>query len=232
MIVDAQVEASDIYVGTFKDCHDAYLVTNSICRNDTVGRAGNYHCKVKAVKNGKSFHIDYFFYADSEGWHYENSQGFKGIVSPSKSPVTQKILDTVIENKNMGIANIPASRIALGNIHYGTWFEDVIRMYGRPTHKSSDGYTSYWGDKFEIFDANPGTVIRNITTKSADGLKTPDGVGVGMSANVLTNVYGRANLVSQDSSGHTVYVYPTSSVCLSFLVSGGIIREISIYLRT
>ena len=101
MISAAQVEASDIYVGTFKDGHDAYLVTSSICHNATVGRAGNYHCKVKAIKNGKSFHIDYFFYADSEGWHYENSQGFKGIVSPSKSPVTQKILDTVIENKNM-----------------------------------------------------------------------------------------------------------------------------------
>lgn len=101
-------------------------------------------------------------------------------------------------------------------------------MYGRPTHKSSDGYTSYWGDKFEIFDANPGTVIRNITTKSANGLKTPDGVGVGMSENVLTNVYGRANLVSQDSSEYTVYIYPTSNGCLMFRVSGGIIREIDI----
>ena len=100
MLVGGQVnqaEAADYYVGTYKDGNDAYLMTETIRHDNTAGRAGIWYCTVKAVKENNAFYIDYTFYADSEGWKYENSQGFHAKVT-YRTPIAQRILDYMVPN--------------------------------------------------------------------------------------------------------------------------------------
>ena len=92
-----QAEAADCYVGTYKDGNDAYLMTETIHHDNTVGRAGIWYCTVKVVKGNNAFYIDYTFYADSEGWKYENSQGFHAKVT-YRTPIAQRILDYMVPN--------------------------------------------------------------------------------------------------------------------------------------
>ena len=92
-----QVEAADYYVGTYKDGNDAYLMTETIRHDNTVARAGIWYCTVKAVKGNNAFYIDYTFYADSEGWKYQNTQGFHAKVT-YRTPIAQRILDYMVPN--------------------------------------------------------------------------------------------------------------------------------------
>ena len=48
-------EATDYYVGNFRDGNKAYVVTESIKNPDY----HDYKCTVKAVKGNNSFYIDY-----------------------------------------------------------------------------------------------------------------------------------------------------------------------------
>lgn len=84
-----KVEASDYYVGTFKDGYDAYLMTETLDRVTS-----EFKCTVKARKNSNMFYIYYRFWWNHEVWSYSNSQGFSGVVS-RRTPVARNILKYV-----------------------------------------------------------------------------------------------------------------------------------------
>ena len=91
-------EAREVYCGTFRDGHEAYLLTETAYYEDAANRM--YFCTVRAVKGSSSFTIKYKFWYEyidagyNKGWYYENSQGFTGILS-SKTPVARNIFKKV-----------------------------------------------------------------------------------------------------------------------------------------
>ena len=92
-IYASTVEASDYYVGTYKDGYKAYVVTGSVRNPDY----DDYRCTIKAVKGGEFFFIDYHLWGVAHGWAYENSQGFGDRISRSKTPVAYNIFVYVLK---------------------------------------------------------------------------------------------------------------------------------------
>ena len=82
---------SGIYVGTFRDGYDAYLVMSASAARIEGNRFG---CTVMAVKGNDSILIRYDFWR-ADGWYFSNSQGFRKKVT-SQTPVAQRILDLYI----------------------------------------------------------------------------------------------------------------------------------------
>lgn len=96
------------------------------------------------------------------------------------------------------------------------------------------------------FGGNGGYTVDKIES-STPGAFTPDGVGVGMSESVLSDVYGTADSVctktynfpklsdelnqkNQGKLNETIYTYNANEgLSMSFTVKNGIIKEISIF---
>lgn len=96
------------------------------------------------------------------------------------------------------------------------------------------------------FGGNGGYTVDKIES-STPGALTPDGVGVGMSESVLSDVYGTADSVctktynfpklsdelnqkNQGKLNETIYTYNANEgLSMSFTVKNGIIKEISIF---
>ena len=92
IIVGAQnnrAEAYDIYVGTYDSGLKAYLMTEYINYNGY----RTFDCTIKAT-GYMTVYVDYSFwnYAGESHFHFKNSQGYSGIVSPGS------VEDNIVKN--------------------------------------------------------------------------------------------------------------------------------------
>ena len=88
-----QAEAREVYVGTYSDGTAVYLLTQTV-QKFAAGRAGAYECDVRAGRD----YIHYRFEADSEGWHYRNSEGYRDYIHNGRSPIAENILNFLRSN--------------------------------------------------------------------------------------------------------------------------------------
>lgn len=126
------------------------------------------------------------------------------------------------------LARIDADQVAIGGITLGSTMDYVESIYGSPSANFRRSFIIHheYGQSFAM-DSYNGYVTRVITT-GHNGIATPGGVLVGMPADVLNDVYGKADAVSH-SQGITIYHYRgsgTSNVLMFFINSNGVISEI------
>ena len=151
--------------------------------------------------------------------------------------------------------SVYAEQVGIGSIHTGDSPQAVRAQYGIPKNISDEGGIKHYYDgmifTFVDFSGEKKPVLADIrVTKNmkVGNNATPDGVAVGMSEDVLTQVYGMADAVyiekhlapklSEEQNkkyderlNRTVYTY-NANECLSmhFIVRNGIITEIHIHL--
>ncbi len=151
--------------------------------------------------------------------------------------------------------SVYAEQVGIGSIHTGDSPQVIRGQYGEPKNISDEGGIRHYYDgmifTFVDFSGEKKPVLADIrVTKNmkVGNNATPDGVAVGMSEDVLTQVYGMADAVyiekhlapklSEEQNkkyderlNRTVYTY-NANECLSmhFIVRNGIITEIHIHL--
>ena len=85
-------EAAHVYVGTYSDGTNAYLVTESVYVRSH--RPYTFTCTV--VYSGVSLH--YSFYPVNGSPYYHNSEGYEGYVFGGQSPVASNIYTYVVNH--------------------------------------------------------------------------------------------------------------------------------------
>ena len=90
----AEARDPGIYVGTFKDGYNAYVMLSL-----TAGYRNDFKTAVLASKGNDSFCISYEFWY-SDGWYFSNSQGFRKKVG-NQTPIAKNILNCVLNNMNL-----------------------------------------------------------------------------------------------------------------------------------
>ena len=146
--------------------------------------------------------------------------------------------------ETISFAEIAQNRIAIGGIGYGSSMEYVNSVYGQPTdeyHKNAnwngknvDVYLNKYGKRFSVVFLRYEKTAIDIMTTGSD-LSTPDGVTVGMSADILNAMYGQADSVRSAYGGELygyIGVLPSGEYSmLEFDVREGLITEIEIHIR-
>ena len=95
-VVGNSAEARDVFIGRYSDGDEVYLMTETVQRL-RVG-AGGYNCTVKVGYGSRFTHINYGFFAESDGWNYRNSEGYRGRVYDGSSPIAARICDYLRRN--------------------------------------------------------------------------------------------------------------------------------------
>ena len=83
-----QVEASEVYVGSYSDGTAVYVLTETIGLRKVGG--GVYYCTVRAGQD----YINYDFWSEDD-YKYKNSEGYHGYVYDGTSPVAAAIFDYI-----------------------------------------------------------------------------------------------------------------------------------------
>lgn len=134
--------------------------------------------------------------------------------------------------------SLDKSQIALGGVAIGSTKSMVRSIYGVPTSVGRNGSLYNYGSSFKIWFipgselgmAEPGAYT--IVTTANNGIATPAGVTVGMTPDVLDDVYGTADRVEDNRDGSAEYQYwdkDNTCTALYFLVRDGVIRSITCY---
>ena len=89
-------EAGDVYIGSYLDGNEVYLMTETVQKIPAGG--GCYKCTVKVDIDGTFVQVDYDFFCEPDGWYYKNSEDFKGWVYDGRAPMAAKILDYLRQN--------------------------------------------------------------------------------------------------------------------------------------
>ena len=103
-------------------------------------------------------------------------------------------------------AKISDNRIAVGEIYPGMSYGQVRKIYGDADIQSGRGFKS-WGNYLEISFSDDNRV-QWVHTNESDDIYTPDGICIGMSADMLTRIYGTADFTNDGAvRGTTSYLY-------------------------
>ena len=89
-------QAYDVYIGSYSDGDAVYLMTETVQKHYVGG--GSYTFTVKVGSGSRFTHINYEIYRGSEGWGYENSEGYRGQVYDGRSPIAAKLCDYLRRN--------------------------------------------------------------------------------------------------------------------------------------
>lgn len=89
---DSTVEASPVYVGTYSDGTDAYLLTESV----RIKSYSPYTFDCTVVYSG--VYLYYSFYPVDGSPYYRNSEGYEAYVFGGKSPVAAQIYQYVVNH--------------------------------------------------------------------------------------------------------------------------------------
>ena len=135
---------------------------------------------------------------------------------------------------------IPQSEIALGGITYGMNFEDVKKIYGKPTDKHRDKFKTNtkmgydwvdeytYGKGFEVHCDSNGKVI-SVQTTANNGISTPAGFTYGSNANEILQYFGEPFNTVNGVDNRIGYMYNGDIVgSLTFVVRDNKIISISI----
>ena len=103
-------------------------------------------------------------------------------------------------------ARIAESEIAIGGISFGSDESYIHNIYGNPSESKYFGKykTISYGKSFFV-TFNPQGKIHSVETTANNGLRTPSGIGVGMTKNDVFNRYGTARVLYNDLGPVVVY---------------------------
>ena len=136
------------------------------------------------------------------------------------------ICGVMILSSTLCFAAVDGSKIALGGITPGMSEQDLINAFGQPTYRDGDDW-SYKTFKVEVERG----VVEKISTRF-NSIITPDGVRVGLAAEILNDTFGQADKVDNDSDGVEYEYYSTDGTKkIEFKVVNGIIAKITCELR-
>ena len=89
------VEARSVYMGTYSDGSEAYLMTESV----TIQSRHPYTFRCRVVYyNGYANDLWYSFWSNNGSPYYNNSEGYEGYVYGGQSPVAANIYRFVVNN--------------------------------------------------------------------------------------------------------------------------------------
>lgn len=91
--VNSKVFAYDVYIGTFRDGNNAYLMTETVR-----GRRNDFYFTVRSIKGRNQFFIDYNIWQNNYGdWYFSNSQGFNKMIT-YQTPIARDLRDYILKN--------------------------------------------------------------------------------------------------------------------------------------
>ena len=123
-------------------------------------------------------------------------------------------------------ANLAADKVSIGGIYPGMSATDLTDAFGQPTYSDGDDW-QYQNFEIEI----KGGVVEKVSTTS-ETLVTPEGVRVGLAAEVLNTSYGKADKVDRERDGDEYEYFSTDGMKkIEFKVVNGIIAKITCSLR-
>ena len=136
------------------------------------------------------------------------------------------ICGAMILSSSICFAAVDGGKIALGGIVPGMSETDLINAFGQPTYRDGDDWT-YKNFQVEVERGR----VEKVSTRM-DSITTPDGVRVGLAADILNSTFGRADKVDNDSDGVEYEYYSTDGTKkIEFKVVNGVIAKISCDLR-
>lgn len=89
---ESTAEATAIYVGTYSDGSDAYLLTDTVYIQSR--HPYTFRCTIRYYDN----YLDYSFFPSNGSPYYRNSEGYEGYVFGGQSPVAASIYNYVVNN--------------------------------------------------------------------------------------------------------------------------------------
>ena len=136
------------------------------------------------------------------------------------------ICGAMILSSTLCFAAVEGDKISLGGIMPGMSEQDLINAFGQPTYRDGDD----WSYKTFNVEVERG-IVEKVSTRF-DSIITPDGVRVGLAAEVLNDTFGKADKVDQDSDGVEYEYYSTDGTKkIEFKVVNGIIAKITCEVR-
>ena len=136
------------------------------------------------------------------------------------------ICGAMILSSTLCFAAVEGDKISLGGIVPGMSEQDLINAFGQPTYRDGDD----WSYKTFNVEVEHG-FVEEVSTRF-NSIITPDGVRVGLAAEVLNDTFGKADKVDQDSDGVEYEYYSTDGTKkIEFKVVNGIIAKITCEVR-
>ena len=124
------------------------------------------------------------------------------------------------------LAAVDGGKIALGGIAPGMSETALVDAFGQPTSRDGEDWI-YPNFKVEVERG----VVEKISTRN-EILITPDGVRVGLSAEVLNSTFGTADKVDRERDGDEYEYFSTDGTKkIEFKVVNGVIAKITCSLR-
>ena len=167
-----------------------------------------------------------WLYNFSEGRWYE--QDVQGVSKEFKRLFNEVFRIAYNRDFYGGIAD---ERIAIGGISPFTGNIDYLRkIYGEPTKiiesKISDIITWEYNQTFSVNVGERGSIWQ-VRTEANNGLKTPDGIGVGSKVRSVIDLYGVPYWGMPKDLNNSTYEYKGSKGCnLTFVVKNGIVSSV------
>ena len=123
-------------------------------------------------------------------------------------------------------AAVDAGKIAIGAVAPGMSESALVNAFGQPQSKNGDDWT-YPTFKVEV----EGGIVTEISTRN-ETIITPDGVRVGLAADILNSTFGAADKVDNERDGVEYEYYSTDGTKkIEFKVVNGVIAKITCKLR-
>lgn len=128
---------------------------------------------------------------------------------------------------------IGTEKLILGYLSVSSSTKTILDTYGKPNRvDNSDGVRWLYGKDFYIqFVGRYAQSVGEITTEGNNGIITADGVGVGMSEEILQEIYGEPTKQEQIDEENLYWYYgdgKNSRVYLFFGCTEGKIKKISL----
>ena len=140
------------------------------------------------------------------------------------------ILSALMLVSTTSFAALDSDKIALGGLTPGVTLDQVIAVYGEPTQIDDDEYL--FGTGFTVGVKDHTNVVEKLVTVNNNGIKTPDGVRVGMNESAIQTAYGKPDKIDRDSYD-TEYKYNSfdKSRRMEIKVVNGLIVRIKVELK-
>lgn len=150
------------------------------------------------------------------------------------------MLIVVFSLQNFCSARIAPSRMYLGGLNLNSSMHDVIRIYGNPARTVENNkvtfhetYDHYWGNgSFMVSQLKGKGILMQIYTNANNGIRTADGVRVGMDRSVIFEIYGKPDATYVIANVEYLAYYPfqgSQTVPMAFGTRNGKIVSISIH---
>ena len=128
----------------------------------------------------------------------------------------------VILSSSICFAAVDGNKILLAGISPGISESELLNTFGQPQSRSGDDW-HYQNFSVEVEHG----IVEKISTRS-NAVTTPDGVRVGLGAEILNSTFGKADKVDNDRDGVEYEYYSTDRTKkIEFKVVNGVIAKIS-----